>query len=1034
MSIESKNLHYETNFNTNVIVGDQSDIDQLTSHVADTEIHISSEDREKLDSLSVVAEHILDTNNPHNVTVSQLTTDSNHRFVTDTEISTWNKVTSKADTSALTAHTLSSSAHVLPSDRTKWDSVTSKADKSDLNSYLPLSGGTVTGDLKLSKSNVGKTSDYTISSLNWYSTNSDFEFDPYTGSITRAVKIGSDTKKSLEQYFMPGPDNRQFTNRLALIDEIPTKTSQLTNDSGFITSSDIPSGDYLPLSGGTMLSSASIKIDGDPNDNEYLSIDHSGITYHIGGSDQWKIDSIGNFETWGSIKFPFGSSPNMPAFNGQTFVLGCGSNGTVDLPYVYDGKNHTLAMIDDLSGYLPLSGGTTYEKAVVKFQGQESIEEYFKIDGHGLSSHIYGQDRLLIDADPDVLGAFVPREYQNGSTLKGTINMGPGSNPWISFNNFELNVNNPAANDYYGDINVTHGYCLNGSTNYQDGLIHYRGAEINLPESSGTLVINSEISNFLSNQYQGGSDNKGTITFGDGQYPYVTFDNFQMYVNYPGASDSWGDINVNHGYSLNGSTNYQDGQIWYRNNIFEFPSSSGQLALTSDIPTVPTKTSQLTFDSLSNLTNTNDKIAIGKNLYNGASTASKNITIGNEVSANGNNSIAIGLSSYTGVNGVVIGNGAHAGSNGVAIGNGAYLSGTNAMTPIKAIAIGFNAIATGTNGVQIGTGVNKNLSSLQFMDTTVVLSGRTADTIIDLGTTSLITGTKEHVEKFPGTMLRDTNEYVYIPVWCESGSLPEYYVSMNPDEYKAFVLDVNWSGNTYTKTEVSIPKINGDAANPFVAQKFTEGGTDLSNKYVTTGTTQTISGQKTFSGSNTFTNNVTINGTGYVDFAGNDIGIDFTGTNQYIWFEGTGQNYIEFYAPDAKINFFESGTESIVFSDTKTLKDHLAEADHMPAIATSTSPTINVVAGTKIYKHTVTSSPISLGGIAQNWTDANHALEIELWLTVPTSGTTVVLPGAPTWEWLETPDLTTTVDNQVLYISIRKTTTKTFANLYHTGV
>ena len=59
------------------------------------------------------------------VPASIVTQDATHRFVSDTEKTTWNAVTSKTDTTAFTAHTGDSTVHVTAANKTQWNNAIS---------------------------------------------------------------------------------------------------------------------------------------------------------------------------------------------------------------------------------------------------------------------------------------------------------------------------------------------------------------------------------------------------------------------------------------------------------------------------------------------------------------------------------------------------------------------------------------------------------------------------------------------------------------------------------------------------------------------------------------------------------------------------------------------------------------------------------------------------------------------------------------------------------------------------------------------
>lgn len=152
----------------------------------------------------------------------------------------------------------------------------------DENEYLPLSGGIMKGSLTIEQGNAINVSQYNDASGVSLMNNGDGTVTQF-GSSSRPARIFSSVQP--EWY-----KNGASQGVLAIKGDIPTKTSQLTNDSGFLTSHQDISG-KLDKSGGTINAGGTktplILKGGANNFDEGLRIipSNSWSTIVLGGND-----------------------------------------------------------------------------------------------------------------------------------------------------------------------------------------------------------------------------------------------------------------------------------------------------------------------------------------------------------------------------------------------------------------------------------------------------------------------------------------------------------------------------------------------------------------------------------------------------------------------------------------------------------------------------------------------------------------------------------------------------------------------------
>ena len=173
---------------------------------------------------------------------------------------------------------------------------------------------------------------------------------------------------------------------------IPTKTSQLTNDSGFIT------GSYLPTSGGTLTEDLIL--------NKYLRI-NAWPGYGTGTADFWyngndkyvEIQNATNLKLTGINVWKQGDLITGAVFNDLADAIPVGEGDVLEAGYCYgfDGEHYTKT-----SEYMQKS-----------YIGIHSDTYGFKL------GHEEGKEKLNVAVSGFVL-AYVDKEYEVGTPLTCT--------------------------------------------------------------------------------------------------------------------------------------------------------------------------------------------------------------------------------------------------------------------------------------------------------------------------------------------------------------------------------------------------------------------------------------------------------------------------------------------------------------------------------------------------------------------------------------------------------------------------------------
>jgi hypothetical protein len=172
---------------------------------------------------------------------------------------------------------------------TSTNPVQNKIVTSEINNKLPLSGGTMSGSII---PNGNSTIDFGSESAKWHY--------GYFHRIVNCQSICNSTNYATNMLTLPSK-----AGTIAITSDIPTKTSSLTNDSGFLTSHQDISG-KLNISGGTLT-----------GDIEFSQLGNSGIrgiTGLIATNDYWRIVGGATAENSGYLEIATADDGNEPIY------------------------------------------------------------------------------------------------------------------------------------------------------------------------------------------------------------------------------------------------------------------------------------------------------------------------------------------------------------------------------------------------------------------------------------------------------------------------------------------------------------------------------------------------------------------------------------------------------------------------------------------------------------------------------------------------------------------------------------------------
>jgi hypothetical protein len=476
--------------------------------------------------------------------------------------------------------------------------------------------------------------------------NNSTNFPVFASWQNALLEIGLHSNGSTAQFYF-SKDNplyyrSNYTNawqQIAYISDIPTKLSQLTNDSGYVTG-----GPYLPLSGGTLSGSTAYTLSINRTQENPL------IAFY---ANKKLVGFLGIQETGYPIYVDGNGSTHKIWHTGND---GSGSGLDADL---LDGQHGSYyAAASSLENYLPLTGGTLSNNARnllilhdtnsstssrgawIKFSSAGSnnyttiglntttgtfLEHYvdttpyvLKIDNNGI---LYFRDKNVLHAGN--YNSYAPKLDGTGATGTWGINISGTAANADALDGYHASY---ASNKPYGTIPVitTTGYMDVGrhfefhydnttGSDYSTVLMctgNYSNI-VNLPSASGTLALTSQIPTSL--PANGGNadtvDNLhasdlfrayGTLGTGnsydsDWGQSIVTFD---PVVNgtYPESNPNVTILNLGNNYARRKQLafNYNNDNIYFRRRLDSSWKPWVRLALASDIPT---KLSQLTNDS-----------------------------------------------------------------------------------------------------------------------------------------------------------------------------------------------------------------------------------------------------------------------------------------------------------------------------------------------------------------------------------------------------------------------------------------------------
>ena len=330
-----------------------------------------------------------------------------------------------------------------------------KANKTDLDNYLPISGGTMTGALYFDNNKFikGYTTTSTLRNLIGVDSSSDIELGDTGANITvkaasafrpasnNATGLGTSELQWKEIHgttiYQSGKQVANAENLSAVTDatlssdsktltvtkrdgtsfdfkggsDIPTKTSQLTNDSGFINKDVNNLTNYLPLTGGDMRG-ALVMMKETPLRFRYASQYFTKYLIELYGYEDKNHNTSGIF-------FRSGSATNTD-INNTEITTERKKFRMIDADGILysggDAYSNKVATMNNLTNYLPLTGGhltglvtTTNSFNILNSTGSARLgsigaydNTYVSIDANNgivLSTKAYSKKWFLIIGD-----------------------------------------------------------------------------------------------------------------------------------------------------------------------------------------------------------------------------------------------------------------------------------------------------------------------------------------------------------------------------------------------------------------------------------------------------------------------------------------------------------------------------------------------------------------------------------------------------------------------------------------------------------
>lgn len=218
--------------------------------------------------------------------------------------------------------------------------------------------------------------------------------------------------------------------KFAFISDIPTKTSQLTNDSGFVTG-----GPYIPLSGTTGLS-GSIVMQGSSNTTPFIR------NFTLNGTSGWARE-IMDIQVDGSSKFVIGAKGNYTKESSSNSIeyayIGCNNFDGLNLKITAESLkwgDNTILHAGNYNSYAPtLTGGGASGTWGIDISGSSD-----KLDGYHESSFLRYRGELKSNVNFN--------DYYNGSYVNTTGNGSGNSNNPISYG-YLLTFPGAGSSSYY---------------------------------------------------------------------------------------------------------------------------------------------------------------------------------------------------------------------------------------------------------------------------------------------------------------------------------------------------------------------------------------------------------------------------------------------------------------------------------------------------------------------------------------------------------------------------------------------------------
>lgn len=392
------------------------------------------------------------------------------------------------------------------------------------------------------------------------------------------------------------------------IPSVPTKTSDLTNDSGFVTSSGVTSiATSSPISGGTITGTGTISH----------ATSGVGNAVTTAGFYKFKYDTYGHVTGVSSVTASdITELITIPTNTDSKLEIGAVTSGTTYYPIVAANSTTAATRQYDATGiaYTGTNGtanGSNGNALLTLGNNTASTTANWKKG----TVRLYGTTAYYTDL---VSGAPTANRTITFPNKTGTVAL-TDDIPSITDTNTTYTLTNALASHKF-TWTFTAGGSGSGSTTTTAELVAGTGITLTDDTTNKKITIASSITNTDENvkstavtaattNYIVGSTTSSTTTGGLSKHAsailYTTADSgtsgyTQLRLGNTTATTSAGgkegQIRL-YGTNATYYTTLKAGAVTSSNKTITFPNATGTVALTSDIPTVPTKTSDLTNDS-----------------------------------------------------------------------------------------------------------------------------------------------------------------------------------------------------------------------------------------------------------------------------------------------------------------------------------------------------------------------------------------------------------------------------------------------------